>query len=104
MSKPLTVTIPHQLGKQGAKTRIQDGVGQIRAQLGGMGATVEEAWTDEDRLAFRVAVLGQTLTGRIDVHEDAAHVEVDLPWALALLGGKIRDRLQRQGTLLLTRK
>lgn len=103
MSKPLTVTIPHQLGKQGAMTRIRDGIGQARAQLGGMGATVEETWSD-DRLAFRVAVLGQTLTGRIDVHEESAYVEVDLPWALALLGGKIRDRLQRQGTLLLTRK
>lgn len=104
MSKPLTVTIPHQLGKEGAKTRIRDGLGQARAQLGGMGATVEESWVEENRLAFRVAVLGQTLTGRIDVQDEAAHVEVDLPWALALLGGKIRDRLQRQGTLLLTKK
>ena len=103
MSKPLIVTIPHQLGKQGAKTRIQDGLGQARSQLSGMGAKVEETWT-EDQLAFSVAVLGQTLTGRIDVYEESAHVEVDLPWALALLGGKIRDRLQRQGTLLLTKK
>lgn len=103
MSKPLIVTIPHQLGKQSAKTRIQDGLGQARSQLNGLGAQVEETWS-EDQLAFRVAVLGQTLTGRIDVYEDSAHVEVDLPWALALLGGKIRDRLQQQGTLLLTKK
>lgn len=103
MSKPLTVTIPHQLGKQGAKSRIQEGLGKARSQLGGMGATVEESWT-EDQMAFRVAVMGQTLTGRIDIQEDSANVEVDLPWALALLGGKIRDRLQQQGTLLLTKK
>ncbi|WP_448188312.1 polyhydroxyalkanoic acid system family protein [Azospirillum sp. sgz301742] len=103
MSKPLIVTIPHQLGKQGAKTRIQDGLGQARAQLGGLGATVEEQW-NEDQLAFSVAALGQTLTGRIDVYEESAHVEVDLPWALALLGGKIRDRLQKQGTLMLEKK
>ena len=103
MSKPLIVTIPHQLGKQGAKTRIQDGLGQARSQLGGLGATVEEQW-NADQLAFSVAVLGQTLTGRIDVYEESAHVEVDLPWALALLGGKIRDRLQKQGTLMLEKK
>ena len=103
MSKPLVVTIPHQLGKQGAKARIQDGLGQARAQLGGLGATVEEQW-NADQMAFSVAVLGQTLTGRIDVHEESAHVEVDLPWALAMLGGKIRDRLQKQGTLLLEKK
>jgi len=103
MTKPLIVTIPHQLGKQGAKTRIQDGLGQARAQLSSLGANVEETWT-EDQLAFRVAVLGQTLTGRIDVYEESAHVEVDLPWVLAALGGKIRDRLQKQGTLLLEKK
>lgn len=103
MSKPLIVTIPHQLGKQGAKTRIQDGLGQVRSQLGSLGATVEEQWA-EDQLAFRVAVLGQTLTGRIDVYEESAHVEVDLPWVLALLGGKIRNRLQKQGTLMLEKK
>lgn len=103
MSKPLIVTIPHQLGKQGAKTRIHDGLGQARSQLGALGATVEEEWV-EDSLAFRVAVLGQTLTGRIDVYEESAHVEVDLPWALALLGGKIRNRLQKQGTLMLEKK
>jgi len=42
MRKPVVVTVPHQLGKQEAKRRLQSGMGQVRAQLSGIGASVED--------------------------------------------------------------
>ncbi|HYD67726.1 polyhydroxyalkanoic acid system family protein [Azospirillum sp.] len=103
MSKPLTVTIPHQLGRQEAKDRIDRGLGQLRSQLSSLQANVEETWT-EDRLDFRLSVLAQTVAGRIDVDEREVRVEVDLPWLLAKLGEKLTHRIREQGMLMLEKK
>ncbi len=34
MSRPLVVTVPHNLGKEEARRRLQGGVGQLHAQFG----------------------------------------------------------------------
>ena len=102
MRKPVVVTIPHQLGRAEAKRRLQDGMGQVRSQLSGFGATVEDRWT-EDRMAFDVAVLAQTISGRIDVGDNEVRLEVDLPWMLAMLAEKITGKIAKQGTLMLTK-
>ena len=102
MRKPVVVTIPHQLGRDEAKRRLQDGMGQVRSQLSGFGATVEDRWT-EDRMAFDVAVLAQTISGRVDVGDNEVRLEVDLPWMLAMLAEKITGKIAKQGTLMLTK-
>jgi hypothetical protein len=102
MRKPVVVTIPHQLGRDEARRRLENGMGQVRSQLAGVGASVENHWTD-DRMTFDVAVLAQTISGRIDVGDNEVRLEVDLPWMLAMLAEKITGRIARQGTLMLTK-
>jgi|SRR4051794_29661676 len=102
MRKPVVVTVPHQLGKQEAKRRLQSGMGQVRSQLAGFGASVEDHWS-EDRVTFTVAALAQTIGGRIDFEDELVRIEVDLPWMLAMLAEKIGGRISRQGTLMLTK-
>lgn len=103
MSKPLTVTIPHELGRQEAKRRLTEGMGTARSYLGAVASSMDDHWT-EDRLDFRVVALAQTVTGHIDVQDDCVNVEVQLPWALGMLASKLKDRLQQQGTLMLEKK
>ncbi|MBP2311774.1 polyhydroxyalkanoic acid system family protein [Azospirillum soli] len=103
MSKPLTVTIPHQLGRQEAKRRLTEGMGQARSYLSAVATSMEDHWV-EDRMDFRVVALAQTVTGWIDVQEDCVNVEVQLPWALGMLANKLKDKLQHQGTLMLEKK
>lgn len=103
MSKPVVVTIPHQLGRQGAKNRLTTGLADARTQLSGKFASIEETWTD-DRLDFRLVAMGQTVAGRIDVYEDSVRVEVDLPWMLAALANKVTGRIEKQGALMLEKK
>jgi len=98
----VVVTIPHQLGRDEARRRLENGMGQVRSQLAGVGASVENHWTD-DRMTFDVAVLAQTISGRIDVGDSEVRLEVDLPWMLAMLAEKITGRIARQGTLMLTK-
>src|SRR5215212_4504557 len=103
MSKPITVTIPHQLGRIEARRRLEQGFGRIREQISGRAVDVEESWQG-DRLSFRAGVLGQSITGHLDVMDDSVRVEVDLPWFLASIAEKMKGRLQHEGQLLLSNK
>jgi hypothetical protein len=103
MRKPVTVDVPHQLGRVEAKRKLEEGLGQVRHQIASFGANVEETWTG-DRMDFRIGILGQTVTGRIDVHEQDVRVEVDLPWMLARLAEKVTHKIKQQGTLMLEKK
>jgi hypothetical protein len=104
MAEPLVVIVPHRLGKQAAKERLQRGLTQIHDGLARVGAaSVEESWSG-DEMSFRVAALGQVASGRIEVEEASARVEVHLPGMLGWLGRRIADRIRRDGSLLLEKK
>jgi putative polyhydroxyalkanoic acid system protein len=103
MRKPLVVDIPHQFTRQEAKRRIQNGLGEIRSQLAGFATSVEDQW-NEDQMDFRVAAVGQTVTGRIEVLDHSVRVEVYLPWVLSMIAERVRGRIQRQASLLLEKK
>lgn len=99
MAEPVTVDIPHKLGREGARARIAGGVGRIGSMVPG-GATVDERW-EGDTLHFAVAAMGQKIGCRLDVRDDHVHAELDLPPMLALFAGKIRDKLQKEAPRLL---
>jgi len=103
MTPPITVTLPHQLGRAEARRRIENGFAKIvHALPGGTGKSTER-W-DGDRLVFSVGALGQTVSGVIDILETAVTMEIQLPGVLGLLASGLKDRLQKAGTLMLTRK
>lgn len=103
MPQPLTVLIPHQLGKAEARRRIDEGMGQFVGQVGGAAQNFTQSWT-ADRLDFSASVMGQALSGAIHVLDDAARIELVLPGLLGLMAGKIKNRLQQEGQLLLEKK
>lgn len=102
MSKPLTVVIPHQLGRAEARRRLEDGFSRFAHQFG-EGAQVHKIW-EGDRLAFSAQVMGQSISGALDVRDDAVNMEVNLPGLLGLIAGKIKGRLEQEGQLLLSKK
>lgn len=106
MARPVTVSIPHQLGKQEARRRIDEGFGRMRQQmtagLGGM-LTFQERW-EGDRLHFEGSGLGQKLTGRLDVRADSVEMQLDLPEMLAAIADLITGRIRQEGQKLLEKK
>ena len=102
-SQPLIVSIPHHLGKQEAVRRLQAGLANVRTTFGQQLTLLEETWTDE-HLDFRIGVLGQNVSGTIDVADDHVRLEVMLPWLLAMLAGKAKTLIERQGQLMLEKK
>jgi hypothetical protein len=103
MATPLTVSIPHQLGRAEARRRIETGFAKmIRVLPGGVGHC-SERW-EGDRLVFSVATLAQTVAGVIDVGDAAVTMEIQLPGVLGLIASGLKGRLQKAGQLLLTKK
>ena len=103
MSKPLVVTIPHQLGKEEAIRRLKSGFGQMKEHTGGKIGTVEDSWAD-NRADFRMSILGQSASGNLEVMDDSVRLEVQLPWLLAMVVDKVRPLIEKQGQLMLEKK
>ncbi len=103
MAKPVVVNIPHDLGRDEARRRLETGFGRIRDQIGSFGLSFQERW-EGDRLHFDGGRFGQKIAGRIDVLQDSVRIEVDLPWVLAGIAEKLQGRVQKEGQLLLGKK
>jgi hypothetical protein len=103
MSKAITVTIPHELGRTEARRRVDQGFGDFSRHLGGSAGALSKSW-EGDRLKFSLESFGQSISGFVDVAETAVKVEVLLPGFLAMIAGKVQGRLQKEGQLLLEKK
>ena len=103
MSKPLVVSIPHQLGKVEAKRRLETGLHELKQRTDGKIGSVEETWNG-DHANFRVAILGQSASGKLDVMDDSVRLEIQLPWLLAMVVEKVKPLIEKQGHLMLEKK
>lgn len=102
MSTPLHVSIAHQLGRAEARRRIETGFSKLADQLPGGGSVRDARW-DGDRLAFRIAALGQAVTGSVEVLDASVTIDIELPGLLGRIAGAFKHRLSKAGQLLLTR-
>lgn len=99
MSSPISVDIPHRLGREEARRRIEGGVGNLKGFIPGA-AEVRSSWTG-DRLGLQVSAMGQEVNAQIDVRDSVVRVEVLLPPALAFFGKAVEAALKRKGADLL---
>jgi hypothetical protein len=103
MSKPISVTIPHQLGRIEARKRVDEGFADLSRHLGGSAGALDKRW-DGDRLSFALTSLGQAISGYVTVGDAAVTIEVLLPGFLAMIANRVRGTLQKEGQLLLTKR
>ncbi len=102
MSAPLVVSIPHRLGREEARRRLQSGL--ARATAGMPVLQVDEETWQGDEMMFRVRALGQAASGRVNVADDHVRLEVSLPWLLQRFAEKAVNAIRTRGQLLLERK
>jgi hypothetical protein len=103
MNAPLTVSVPHRLGKEEAVRRLKGGMSQMASRLGALITVEQEVWSG-DTLTFQMRGLGQSASGTIEVFEDSIRIDVMLPWFLAKLGERLLPALKKEATLLLEKK
>jgi hypothetical protein len=94
MATPITISIPHQLGRAEARRRIEAGFAKIIHQFPGRGGAYSECW-EGDRLTFSVGAMGQTVSGVVNVHDAAVTMEIELPGVLGVIASGGEGRLQK---------
>lgn len=99
MTTPFQVDLPHRLGAEEARRRIDGGIGKLKDFIPG-GGDVRAAWNG-DRLGLHVTALGQEVDAQLDVRETFVRVELLLPPSLAFFGKAIEAALRRKGSDLL---
>jgi hypothetical protein len=102
MTTPISLSIPHQLGRAEARRRIETGFATIIQQLPG-GGTSNERW-DGDDLSFNVAGMGQSISGVVNVLDTVVTIKIELPGVLGMVASGFKRRLEKAGQLLLTKK
>jgi hypothetical protein len=102
MSAPLIVSIPHRLGREEARRRLQSGLTRAASRVPALNVD-EERW-DGDRMIFRVRALGQAASGLVDVADDHVRLEVTLPWLLQRFTDVAQKAIQQSGRLLLEKR
>ncbi len=99
MAQPIALDIPHSLGKQGVRDRLDGRIGRLGEKIPG-GARVEHRW-DGDTLYFTVHAMGQAVKSTATIFERHVHAEVDLPALLQLFAAPIRAAIQVEAPKLL---
>lgn len=102
MNNPMTVDLPHQLGAEEARRRIERNVGKLAGHIPG-GAQVGSRWTG-NRLDLDIGAMGQQVAARIEVQESLVRLTIDLPPALTFFRGMIEPFIRSQGAQLLEDK
>ena len=99
MTSPITVDLPHSLGAEEARRRIEGGTSSLAGYMPA-GAQVSSRW-EGDRLKLDVKAMGQDVNAAIDVQDRIVRVTLLLPPALAFFGKAIEAALRRKGADLL---
>jgi hypothetical protein len=102
MSNPVTVDLPHKLGAEEARRRIERNVSKLTDHIPG-GAKVGSRWNG-DRLDLDIDAMGQQVAAMIDIQESVVRLTVTLPPALAFFGGMLEPLIRKQGTTMLENK
>lgn len=90
MSNAITVTVPHTLGVDAAKARVAEQLTKMQRDYVDKVAHSEVTW-DGDVATVRVSAVGQAATAQITVLKDLLRIDVQLPWLLAAISGKIQQ-------------
>jgi len=98
---PIVVVTPHRLGKEEAIRRVKAGIEEARARHAAKFKVAEEAWSD-DRLTFRIALLGQPCTGTITFADDSVRTEVKLSWYASHMVKPAEAFIRQEGARLLS--
>lgn len=101
---PVTIDVPHRLGRAGARARMKARVGDLAGHIPGGFAEVTSSWTGEDEMRLDVKAMGQEITARLEVQDSLVRVHLMLPPMLAFFSGAIGAAVKEGGTRMLEDK
>ncbi len=97
MQNTITVTVPHNLGIETAKKRLAERLEMLQRDYVDKIAHSEVTWSG-DVATIKVSALGQQATAQMNVLPEMVRIEVQLPWLLAAIAGKVQDFISRNAS------
>lgn len=99
MSAPVEVDLPHKLGRDEARRRVERGFGKLAGWIPG-GQVTQHRW-EGDTLSFTVEAMGQRVDARLDVRDTLVNARLELPAMLGMFAGQIQAVLRANAPKLL---
>ena len=96
----MTVKVPHQIGQEEARTRIQRLLADVKDRYAGQISDVEERWSD-NRGEFSLRAMGFNVSGTLEVRPDEVELNGDLPFAAMPFKGRIETTIRERAEQLL---
>lgn len=100
MERPIEVDLPHKLGKDEARRRIDSNMHKLKDHVPGGATHMDMRWAG-DELNLDLTAMGQSVSARINVEETRVRVSVALPPMLAMFARPIEAALGAKGRDLL---
>jgi hypothetical protein len=97
----MQVAIPHDLGRDEVRRRLQNSSHEIADAIPGGMADVRTDWPSEDRMAMAINAMGQSITGHVEIEETQVVFVVTLPPALGFLRPIIEGSIRQNGQKLI---
>lgn len=102
--KPVTIDVPHTLGRDAAKARIQSRLGELAGHIPGGAADVAHSWPAPYEMALEIGALGGRVAARLEIQESVVRVHLQLPAMLAFFSGMIGAAVREGGEKMLQDK
>ena len=96
MGRPITVSVPHNLGKIEARRRLVEGFTAIQSNMRlGVGSilAIQERW-EGDTLHVEASGLGQKVSGQLEVLADSVQIHIEAPDVLAVIANRVLAALK----------
>jgi len=100
MNQPISVDLPHKLGKDEARRRIANNIHKLTDHIPGGASHAQSSWSG-DELHLTVAAMGQSVDARILVQETVVTCRILLPGMLGMFSGPIEAMLKNKGASVL---
>ncbi|WP_420141671.1 polyhydroxyalkanoic acid system family protein [Sphingomonas sp.] len=101
MSVPVTIDVPHSLGRDRARERMKARVGDLAGHMPGAVGEVHASWPSDYEMALEIGVMGQRIPARMEVQDTVVRVHVSLPPMLAMFSGMIGAAVRSGGEKML---
>jgi hypothetical protein len=99
--KSLEVRVPHALGRDEVRRRLDAAVVRARDEYADKVGGIDASWEGEDRLKLMLTIMGMDIGSEVEIHVAELVVRVDVPGMAGLFAGRIKDGIQeRLGGLL----
>lgn len=95
MANTITITVPHKLGAETARKRVDEQLIRLQQEYMAKLAQSEVNWVG-DVAHIKVSALGQNVTAEVAVLAESVRIDIHLPLLLSMLGGKVKELITQR--------